>query len=76
MYAPFVTKDCYIVVMDTAVEDLPEGYFSDRPWAKGNNPKTAVHEFLKTTDRFEIDEAIHDKLVLTSDTDGYLRCLK
>ena len=75
-YSPFVTKDCYIAVMDTVIEDMPEDYFPDRPWGKGNNPKTAVHEFLKTNDRFEIDEYIHNKLLITVAPDGYLKCIK
>jgi cephalosporin hydroxylase len=75
-YSPFVTKGCYLVVMDTVVEDMPEDYFPDRPWGKGDNPKTAVHQFLKTSDRFEIDEYIHNKLLITVAPDGYLKCLK
>lgn len=76
LYGPFVTKDSYLVVMDTNIEDMPEGYFSDRPWGKGNNPKTAVHEFLGMTDRFEVDESIPNKLLITVAPDGYLRCIK
>jgi len=76
MYSPLVTKDCYLVVMDTVVEDMPENYFPDRPWGKGDNPKTAVHEFLKTNDRFEIDVAIQNKLLITVAPDGYLKCKK
>lgn len=75
-YSPFVTKDCYLVVMDTTIDDMPENYFPDRPWGKGDNPKTAVHEFLKTSDRFEINESIHNKLLITVALDGYLKCLK
>ena len=76
LYSPFVTKDCYLVVMDTVVEDMPEDYFPDRPWGKGDNPKTAVHAFMKETDRFEIDESIHHKLLITVAPDGYLKCIK
>lgn len=76
LYSPFVTKDCYLVVLDTCVEDLPDNLFDDRPWGKGNNPKTAVLEFLKSSNRFKIDESISNKLVLTSAPDGYLKCLK
>lgn len=76
LYSPLVTKDCYCVVLDTIVEDLPKGFFPDRPWEVGDNPKTAVHAFLKTTDGFEIDENIHNKLVITVAPDGYLRCTK
>ena len=76
LYSPLVTKDCYLVIMDTVVEDMPEDYFPDRPWGRGDNPKTAVHEFLKSSDRFEIDESIHNKLLITVARDGYLKCIK
>jgi len=76
LYSPFVTKNCYLVVLDTHVEDLPGELFHDRPWGKGNNPKTAVHRFMQKTDRFEIDEIIPNKLVLTAAPDGYLKCIK
>lgn len=76
LYSPLVTKDSYLVVFDTVVEDMPEDAFPDRPWGKGDNPKTAVWEFLKTNDRFEIDATIHSKLLITVAPDGYLRCVK
>ena len=75
LYAPLVTRGSYLVVFDTLIEDLPDEVFVGRPWGKGNNPKTAVWEFLKTTDRFEIDARIHGKLLLTCAPDGYLRCI-
>ncbi|MCF7986858.1 MAG: cephalosporin hydroxylase family protein [Methylovulum sp.] len=74
-YSPLVTKDCYLVVMDTGIEDDP-GDFLDRPWGKGNNPKTAVHKFLKQNNRFEVDDFIHSKLLQTAAPDGYLKCVK
>lgn len=76
LYSPLVTKDSYLVVFDTVVEDMPEDAFPDRPWGRGNNPKTAVHEFLRTTDRFVVDEEYNSKLLLTVAPDGYLRCVK
>ena len=75
-YAPLVSKGCYCVVNDTGIEDLPTGSTSDRPWGKGNNPKTAVHEFLKENDDFVIDKDIEGKLLLTGAPDGYLRRVK
>lgn len=76
LYSSLVTKDSYLVVFDTVVEDLPEEFFSDRPWGQGNNPKTAVWEFLRTSDRFEIDKNIESKLLITVAPDGYLKCIK
>jgi len=75
-YSALVTKGCYLVVLDTIIEDLPEGQFADRPWSRGNNPKTAVHEFLRTTDRFEIDRKYPEKLMITVAPDGFLHCTK
>jgi cephalosporin hydroxylase len=76
LYSPLVTKDSYLVVFDTVVDDMPEDFYPDRPWGKGNNPKTAVHDFLQTNDRFVVDKDIQHKLLITSAPDGYLRCVK
>lgn len=72
-YAPLTSKGSYCVVFDTVIEDLPEEMFPDRPWGPGNNPKTAVHEYLKTHPEFEIDKSIHNKLLITVAPDGYLK---
>jgi|TARA_B110000444_G_scaffold257206_1_gene295171 cephalosporin hydroxylase len=72
-YAPLVSVGSYCVVYDTVVEDMPEGSFSDRSWDKGNNPKTAVWEYLKTHIEFKIDKSIQDKLLITAAPDGFLK---
>lgn len=72
-YAPLVSKDSYCVVFDTVVEDMPKAMFPDRPWGPGNNPKTAVHQYLHSHPEFEIDKTIEQKLVLTVAPDGYLK---
>ena len=76
LYSQFVRKDSYIVVFDTLIEDMPEDFFPNRPWGKGDNPKTAVWEFLRGNDRFQIDHEIQDKILITSSPDGYLKCVK
>lgn len=76
LYSPLVTEGSYLVVLDTIIEDMLEDFFPNRPWKKGNNPKTAVREFLKTNDRFLIDKEIENKLLITVAPDGYLRCMK
>ena len=76
LYSSLVTKDSYLIIFDTIIEGMPKNYFSDRPWGKGNNPKTAVWEFLKTNDRFKIDKEIENKLLITVSPDGYLKCIK
>jgi cephalosporin hydroxylase len=73
LYAPLVSEGSYCVVMDTVVEDMPEDAFPDRPWGKGDNPKTAVWAYLKENRDFAIDASIHSKLLITVAPDGYLR---
>lgn len=76
LYSSFVSKESYLIVYDTIIEDMPEGFFLDRPWDRGNNPKTAVSEFLKSNDRFIIDKSIENKLLITVAPSGYLKCIK
>ena len=47
IYSPLVSKNSYLIVFDTIIDDLPEELLKNRPWGKNNNPKTAVKEFLK-----------------------------
>lgn len=72
-YAPLTSAGSYCVVFDTLVEDMPGDMFPDRPWGPGNNPKTAVHEYLKSHPEFTIDKAIDHKLLISVAPDGYLR---
>ena len=72
-YADLVTVGSYCIVFDTAIEDLPPGSFPDRAWDVGNNPKTAVHEWLKSHPEFEIDKDIDNKLLISVAPDGYLK---
>ena len=84
-YAPLTSAGSYCCVFDTVVEDLPDDMFPDRPWSPGNNPKTAVWEYLKrlksegrkATDgaplAFEVDKSIENKLLITVAPDGYLK---
>jgi cephalosporin hydroxylase len=84
-YAPLTSVGSYCVVFDTIIEDMPEDFFPDRPWDKGNNPKTAVWEYLRRLDsnekvaadsehlRFEIDKVIENKLMITAAPDGFLK---
>jgi len=76
LYSGLVTKGSYLVVFDTIVEELPDDFFPDRPWGKGNNPKTAVREFMKFNDRFVVDKEIENKLLITVAPEGYLKCVK
>lgn len=84
-YAPLASKGSYCIVFDTIVEDMPAALYPDRPWAPGDNPKTAVHEYLKSLKaapqngadgqplQFDIDYSVEDKLLLTVAPDGFLK---
>ena len=77
LYSPLVSLGSYIIVFDTIVEDLPEGYFSQkRPWGISNNPKTAVQQFLKENDNFIVDHQIDNKLLISVAPQGYLKRIK
>jgi cephalosporin hydroxylase len=72
-YAPLTTVGSYCITFDTVVEDMPAELIKDRPWGPGNNPKTAVHAYLKNHPEFEIDKRIDNKLLISVAPDGYLK---
>jgi len=75
-YANLTSVGSYCCVFDTVIEDMPENSFPDRPWDIGDNPKTAVWEYLKENDNFEIDKSIENKILITVAPDGYLKRIK
>jgi cephalosporin hydroxylase len=76
LYAPFVSHGSYIVVFDTIIEYLPDNYLPGRAWGQGNNPKTAVLEFLTNNTDFVGDEEIDNKLLISVAPGGYLKRIK
>ena len=76
LYSPLVRRGNYLVVFDTLIEYLPKNLLGNRPWGKGNNPKTAVEKFLKSNTRFIVDRQIDDKLMITSNIRSFLKCVK
>jgi cephalosporin hydroxylase len=75
-YGPLVTKGCYMVVADTSVGYLPDGFVLPnraRPWAKGDEPLAALKTYLQENSQFEVDPVLNGKLVLSSSPNGYCR---
>lgn len=72
-YAPLTSIGSYCVVFDTLIQDMPEDAYPDRPWGRGNNPKTAVWKYLEDHPEFEIDRSIDQKLMITVAPDGFLK---
>jgi len=75
-YAPLVTPGSYCVVFDTVVDEMPDGTYLDRPWGPGDNPKTAVREFLRSHPEFRPDIELQDRLQITVAADGFLARLR
>ena len=75
-YGGLVTVGSYMVVFDTCIELFPKGYCSDRPWDVGDNPMTAIQEYLETKDTFIRDELVNSKAIITAAPNGYLRKVK
>lgn len=73
LYAPLVTPGQYLIVCDTVVEELPYQEHRPRPWRPGNNSATALAAFLESTNEFEVDKELNDKLLISSSPGGYLR---
>jgi cephalosporin hydroxylase len=76
-YGPMVTEGCFMVVADTlvghlSVDQAPKN--RSQHWFKGNDPLSAAQDYMAETDRFEPDEEMNGKLVLSSSPGGYLRC--
>lgn len=76
LYEKFVGKGHYLVCGDTIVEDFPEQTHRPRPWGVGNNPKTALDEFMNSNNRFEVDKYIQNKVLITNQPNGYLKCIR
>ena len=75
-YGEMVTKDCFLVVADTLAGHVDEERAPKKRskiWFEGDEPLSAVKDYLAETDRFVVDEVINGKLVLASSPGGYLR---
>lgn len=76
LYGPLVTRGQFLIVADTVVERIPAQAHRPRPWGPGDNPATALDAYLTECERFERDEFINAKLLLSSSPGGYLRCIR
>lgn len=76
LYSLLVGEGYYLICGDTILEDIPEQKHRSRPWGPGNNPKTALDQFLSENDRFEVDRSIENKLLFSCNPEGYLKCIK
>ena len=73
---PLVKKGSYLICGDTSIERQPPAPLRPRPWGKGNNPATALCEYLRHHNRFEVDTDIENKMLMTNNQNGYLLAIK
>lgn len=76
LYSPLVSPGSYLVVFDGVIEEMPEHVSEDRPWGPGNNPLTAIRQFLTAHADFEVDREIESKLLVTAAPSGYLKRIR
>jgi len=70
--APLLPVGSSVIVADTIVEEMPQGYYHNRPWGKGDNPYTATQDFLVSHPNFEIDLRWSRRSLLGECRDGIL----
>jgi cephalosporin hydroxylase len=78
-YGPLVTPGCYMVVADTIVGHMSEEIAPKKRsklWFQGNEPLSAMQDYMAECDLFEVDPVINGKLVVASSPGGYLRRIK
>lgn len=70
--APMLPVGSIVIVADTIVEEMPEDYYPNRPWGRGNNPFTAVKEFLNLNPDFQLDQRWCRRSLMGECRDGVL----
>lgn len=75
LLSPLLPPGSFVLVADTLIEEFPEGFYTNRSWDRGNNPATAVREFLAENDHFAPATPWTRRALLTEFRDGILQRL-
>jgi cephalosporin hydroxylase len=70
--APLLPIGSIVIVADTIVEEMPENYYTNRPWGRGDNPYSATQRFLQINRNFEMDLRWSRRSLLGECRDGVL----
>lgn len=73
VYSKLLPLHSIIIVADTIVEEMPPDFYPNRPWGRGNNPLTAIREFLLTNGEWSPDPRWSRRSLLGECRDGILR---
>jgi len=72
LLAPLLPMGSIVIVADTIVEEMPENYYPNRPWSRGNNPYTAVQQFLIENKNYSIESKWARRSLMGECRDGIL----
>jgi len=72
-YADLTSVGCYCIVFDTVIEVEPAASNPERPWKEGDNPMTAVRQYLQSRSDFIPVSHLDGKLLLSVAPSGYLK---
>ena len=76
LWAKLVTKGCYLVVADTMLFYATKPVQGSETWVPGNDPLTALNEYVETNDKFQPDHEINGKLIFSGSFNGYMKAVK
>jgi cephalosporin hydroxylase len=69
-YAEFVTEGCYLLVLDTVIDELNTD--SSNPWGPGRSPKSAVLKYMENKqDKFNLDSNFENRAVISVAPSGF-----
>ena len=71
IYSHIVSSGCYLIVLDTMTEFIRKPL--DRQWGPGDNPYTAVQQFMLQNEDFTLDLAYEKRSLLTLAPSGFWR---
>ncbi len=73
IWESFVTSGQYLVISDTIVEEIPEQTHRSRSWGHGDNPMTALNQFLSENNKFTRENDYNHKAICSFTRNGYLK---
>lgn len=72
---PLLPSGSITIVADTIVEAMPSHLYEKRPWGRGNNPLTALHEFLENNHEWAAAAKWRRRGLLSEFHDGVIQRL-
>jgi len=73
-YSKFVSKDSYLLVLDTLIEKLEGDPLKE--WGPGDSPLTAVNVFMKSNQDFIVENYYENLIGITVAPNGYLKKIR